>query len=47
LEEVVDHSGFKVLLEDDYNSTLVVGIQQGILGQQLRPQPIIILLITD
>jgi hypothetical protein len=40
LEEVVARSGHEVLMEVDYNSALMVGNPQRILGQQLKPHPI-------
>jgi hypothetical protein len=40
LEEVAVHAGHEVLIIADDNSVLLVGDQQGILGQQPRPQSI-------
>jgi hypothetical protein len=40
MEEVIAHAGWKVLMVVDYNSALIVGHPQVILGWQLRPYPI-------
>ncbi len=40
LEEVASHVGRKVLMDIDSKCALNVGDPQGILDQQLRPQPI-------
>jgi hypothetical protein len=37
LEGVIVHAGHEVLMEVDDNIVLIVGDQQGILDQQLRP----------
>jgi hypothetical protein len=40
LEDIVVHSGHEVLMEVDNNILIPVGDLQGILDEQLRPQPI-------
>ncbi len=39
-EEAAVHASQKVLVEADDHSALIVGNPQGILGQELMPQPI-------
>jgi hypothetical protein len=40
LEDIAVHAGHEVLMEVDGNITMTVGNPQGILDEQLRPQPI-------
>jgi hypothetical protein len=40
LKEAVVHAGHKVLMEVDDNILLIVGDPKGVLGKQLRSQPI-------
>jgi hypothetical protein len=40
-EDVTVCAGREVLMEVDNNSALIVGNPKGILGQQLRPYPIL------
>ncbi len=40
MEEVEVPAGREVLVDVDDNSALIVGNPRGILGQQLKPQPI-------
>jgi hypothetical protein len=47
LEEVTVRAGHKVVVEADDNSALIVGNQQGILGKQLRPLPILEVYFTQ
>jgi hypothetical protein len=45
LEEIAVHAGHEVLMEVDYNISLIVSNQWGILDQQLKPHPITLLRI--
>ncbi len=47
LEDVTVHAGHKVMAEADDNSDLIVGNRQGILGKQLRHNPILEIYITQ
>ncbi len=43
MEEVAVHAGHEVLMEVGNNSLLIDGDPKGILDQQLRPRPILLL----
>jgi hypothetical protein len=40
LKEVIVHADHEVVMEVDDNSAMIVADPQGILGQQLRPNPL-------
>ncbi len=45
LEEVAVHARHKLLMKVDNNSALIFGNPKGILDQQFRPHPILLLII--